>query len=46
MGKRVAASFETPEQLGSAVTRALFVWNEDRRQAPEPQALAEAPAQF
>jgi hypothetical protein len=44
--ERVAASFETPEQLGSAVTKALFVWNEDRRQATEPQGLPEAPAQF
>ncbi len=46
MAERVAASFETPEQLGSAITKALFVWNENRRRATEPLGLAEAPVQF
>ena len=35
MAERVVASFDTPEQLASAVTRALFVWHEERRQATE-----------
>ncbi|MGH6903603.1 MAG: DUF4062 domain-containing protein, partial [Geminicoccaceae bacterium] len=33
MADRVVASFHTPEQLASAVTRALFVWHEDQRRA-------------
>ena len=29
----VVAAFDTPEKLASAVTRALFVWHEERRRA-------------
>ncbi len=46
MAERVAASFQEREQLASAVTRALFVWHEDRRQATESKGLAEASVQF
>jgi hypothetical protein len=35
MSERVLASFATPEQLASAVTKALFVW--DREQDPPAQ---------
>jgi hypothetical protein len=44
----VVAAFDTPEKLASAVTKALFVWHEERRkraEAASPQ-LAEAPAAF
>ena len=33
MSERVVASFATPEQLASAVTKALFVWHEEQRRA-------------
>jgi Domain of unknown function (DUF4062) len=41
MSERVVASFATPEQLASAVTKALFVWQEDRRRAEQPAAATE-----
>ena len=45
MSERVVASFATPEQLASAVTRALFVWSDEQRQAAQPVATeaGEAP---
>jgi hypothetical protein len=48
MSDRVVASFATPEQLASAVTKALFVWHEEQQEAAESlaQALECAPAQF
>ena len=42
MSERVVASFDTPEQLASAVTKALFVWHEEQRRAEQPEASAEA----
>ena len=41
MSERVVASFATPEQLASAVTKALFVWHEERRRAEQPAAATE-----
>jgi WD40 repeat protein len=48
MTERVVAAFDTPEKLASAVTKALFVWHEERRKSAEAAApqLAEAPAVF
>ena len=40
MTELVVAAFDTPEKLASAVTRALFVWHEGRRQA-EPAVGAD-----
>jgi hypothetical protein len=44
MADRVFDAFDTPEKLASAVTRALFVWEMERRQAAEtglPEAARE-----
>jgi hypothetical protein len=41
MSERVVASFATPEQLASAVTRALFVFQEEKRRAEQPVAPAD-----
>jgi hypothetical protein len=42
MSERVVASFDTPERLAAAVTKALFVWHEDRRRAAQPAAPTKA----
>ena len=48
MSERVVASFDTPEQLAAAVTKALFVWHEEQRKAKKSTAsgLDGAPAHF
>ena len=41
MTELVVAAFDSPEKLASAVTRALFVWHEERRQAAPPIGAGE-----
>ena len=42
MTELVVAAFDSPEKLASAVTRALFVWHEGRRQAAPAVGADEA----
>jgi hypothetical protein len=42
MADRVVASFATPEQLASAITRALFIWHEEQRRAEDGAVAADA----
>ena len=44
MTELVVGAFDTPEKLASAVTRALFVWHEEQRQAEETTTTVEGQA--
>ena len=38
LDERVVASFDTPEQLASAITQALFIWYREQHEAEKPPA--------